>query len=140
MEEKCILLDEISEFMRSGQLSLSAAFNKKEVYKSFPGGDRINAYTLNESDEWVKEARAQRVPLQAGPSGTTSRICAMAKQAGFSDEKVYRIAWCMFAFFNGMWRGWSGTHRLHECMAAAGSYINVADMGYKPDMTELPTI
>ena len=138
MVEKCILLDEISELMNPKNpkgLSLSQGFG--EHYKGLPDYDRINAYTLNEDHPWIQEARAQEVPLQAGPSGTTSRICAMARQAGLSDQSIYRIAWCMFAFFNGMWRGWSGTHRLHECMVAAGMYIDVKAMGYKPDMTEL---
>jgi hypothetical protein len=138
MDQRCILLDEISQFLRHGELSLSEEFNT--IYDARTPkvrSDRMNPHTLNEMDKWVKESRGKGVPLQAGVSGTTARICAMGKQAGMSDRAIYKLAWCMFAFYNGMWRGWSGTHRLHDVMSAASQFVPVAKFGYMPDMTEL---
>jgi hypothetical protein len=55
---------------------------------------------------------------------------------GVDGSSLYKVAWAMHAFFNGMWRGQSGTHRLHEVMAVAKPYCGSA-FTYHPSLKEL---
>ena len=78
------------------------------------------------------------VPLMAGPSGTTNRALALGKAVGLANQDLYRVAFSFFAFFNGMWGGYSGTHRLHEVMAVAGAHLGFdVSEGKYPSVSEV---
>ncbi|MCA9563900.1 MAG: DUF4157 domain-containing protein, partial [Myxococcales bacterium] len=110
MGSKCILADEITKYAGS-TLPASYADLRRSVFTEH-GRYRENGYTVSEDHQWVREARALGVPLSAGPSDTTAKILGMARSVGLGDGDLFKIAWCMFSFYNGMWRGYSATHRL----------------------------
>ncbi len=129
-----VLLDEVTN---TDHIRSSESFRKHyQSLRKEHGDTRNNGHTVREDNEWVKSARALGVPLMAGPSGTTSRILALGQSAGIGGTDLYKVGWVGFAFYNGMWRGQSGTHRLHEVMAATKLYCGAA-FEYYPAMTEL---
>lgn len=129
-----IFLDEYTEY---SDVKNDAGFKaaKLDMLKTF-GDFRSNGWTVNESNEWVQKMRARGVPLQAGPSGTSNRVLALARAQGAAADVVARVGWVLFAFFNGMWRGYSGTHRLAEVMAVAELHCP-AVMNFKPSRARL---
>jgi hypothetical protein len=128
MSSMVILLDEYTELSPVAQ---SAEFKKLKMDMRSFGDFRTNGWTVNESNEWVRSMRKLGAPLQAGPSGTTNRVLTLARMLGCSGDVVGRVAWVMFAFFNGMWRGQSGTHRLVEVMAVAQEHCGEV-WNYRP--------
>jgi len=113
---------------------------KKDMKKEFGGiyreENNRNGHTVNEENPWVIAARALGRPLLAGPSGTTNGILAFGARFGLGAFDLYRVGLAMHAFFNGMWRGQSGTHRMHEVMAVAQLYCG-AGFNYYPSPEEV---
>ena len=131
--EVIILLDEYNNYWKNK----GPEFDKcKQDMRANLGDFRVNGWTVQEDNPWVMEARKLGVPLMAGPSGTTNGIMALGQSLGADGASLYKVAWAMHAFFNGMWRGQSGTHRLHEVMAAAQPYCGSA-FTYHPSLKEL---
>ena len=135
--EAIILLDELNNYAPKGSMPAGFQALKVDLRKHPDFGDfRHNGWSVKESNEWVKAARELGVPLMAGPSGTTNGILALGASVGLGTKDIYRVAWAMHAFFNGMWRGQSGTHRLHEVMSVARLYCG-ADFTYVPNISEV---
>jgi hypothetical protein len=131
--EVIILLDEYNNYWKNKGPEFDRC---KQDLRATMGDLRVNGWTVNEDNPWVKEARLLGVPLMAGPSGTTNSILALGQSLGVDGSSLYKVAWAMHAFFNGMWRGQSGTHRLHEVMAVAKPYCGSA-FTYHPSLKEL---
>jgi hypothetical protein len=135
-----ILLDELGGQWDKikGDPAYKAA--KRNMQKEFGGiyreENNRNGYTVNEENPWVIAARALGRPLLAGPSGTTNGILAFGARFGLGATDLYRVGLSMHAFFNGMWRGQSGTHRMHEVMAVTQLYCG-AGFNYYPSPEEL---
>ena len=131
--EAIILLDEYNNYWKNKSPEFDRC--KQDLRANF-GDLRVNGWTVNEDNPWVKESRLLGVPLMAGPSGTTNGVMALGQSLGSDGASLYKVAWAMHAFFNGMWRGQSGTHRLHEVMAVAKPYCGGA-FTYHPSIKEL---
>lgn len=131
VDDMVIFLDEATSY---APIKDTKAFKELKVDMRQFGDFRTNGWTVNESNPWVQNARQLGAPLQAGPSGTTNRVLALARMLGCGNEITGRVAWIMFAFFNGMWRGYSGTHRLEEVMAVAAQHCTDV-MAYDPEDT-----
>ncbi len=128
MAHKVVLLDEIyllSKYATEGEHFKKYKQENKDKMEEVvgKGSYRNTGYAVNEGFDWVAIARKLEVPLWAGPSGTTLAVMTLAQSVGASRDELYKLAWVMFAFFNGMWTGQSATHRLHEVMAAASAVL-----------------
>ena len=89
---------------------------------------RANSTTVNEGDDWVKEARANNALLWAGPSHTTSNMMMLMKGLenkvpGVDTSHTEAVAWAIFAFWNkDFFTFKDGYHTFHEVMDIAKGF------------------
>ncbi len=84
------------------------------------GGETRDGWTMVGTHDWVKHARAKKMPLSAGASNTTDRMLQMAGKAGCGARGKQAIAWAGFIFWNTkFYTHHSPSHTFHEIMDIA---------------------
>jgi len=92
---------------------------------------RSTHYNVDESNDWVKAARAANVRLGAGPSATTMQVLKMGKIAFPENDTLLAIALALFEFWNSHAnQKRSEIHTYHEVMVVAKAFGVVLE----PDM------
>ncbi len=103
----------------------SSSTGKTRVDKT--DGETREGWTMKGSHDWVKHARAKKMPLRAGASNTTDRLLQMAGKAGCGAQGKQAIAWGGFIFWNKkFYTHHSPGHTFHEVMDVANVNHGVA--------------
>jgi len=111
------------------------AWGDKENFQGTVGGERKNishtyratSTAVNETDEWIKEARKHQVLLWAGPSHTTSNMMMLMRgleeKGHVNKTHTEAVAWAIFAFWNkDFYTFKDGYHTFHEVMDVAQGF------------------